>query len=56
MTFIYLLVLKTTACAVPSLFVTNACHIANKVDKLSAVVAINMQSLCNFGYRILVIV
>jgi hypothetical protein len=28
-------------CAVPSLFVTNACHIANKVDELSAVVAIN---------------
>ncbi|CAB4037505.1 Hypothetical predicted protein, partial [Paramuricea clavata] len=32
-------------CAVPSLFVTNACHIANKVDELSAVVAINNPSV-----------
>ena len=32
-------------CAVPSLFVTNAYHIANKVDELSAVVAINNPSV-----------
>ncbi|CAB4032696.1 Hypothetical predicted protein [Paramuricea clavata] len=32
-------------CAVPSFFVTNACHIANKVDELSAVVAINNSSV-----------
>ena len=32
-------------CAVPSLFVTNACHIADKADELSTVVAINNPSV-----------
>ncbi|CAB4011250.1 Hypothetical predicted protein [Paramuricea clavata] len=43
-------------CAVPSFFVTNACHIANKVDELSAVVAINNPSVIlvtDPGYRLI---
>ena len=32
-------------CVVPSLFVTNACHITNKVDELSVITAINKPSV-----------